>query len=101
MRKFPFPRIHGPDHDLCIRSMLSFVFNKHTQLVTSQLVLSHILYIFANNFAAKRDSVLHYTANRLVFSCFSNKTLKSSWIIHKKDTKEITTVAEVSRSDLR
>ena len=21
MRKFPFPRIHGPDHDLCIRSM--------------------------------------------------------------------------------
>ena len=21
MRKFPFPRIHGPDHDLCIRSI--------------------------------------------------------------------------------
>ena len=21
MRKFPFPRIHGPDYDLCIRSM--------------------------------------------------------------------------------
>ena len=28
MRKFPFPRIHGPDHDLCIRSYsnLYFVF---------------------------------------------------------------------------
>ena len=24
MRKFPFPRIHGPDHDLYIRSMLFF-----------------------------------------------------------------------------
>ena len=23
MRKFPFPRIHGPDHDLCIRSITS------------------------------------------------------------------------------
>ena len=22
MRKFLFPRIHGPDHDLCIRSIL-------------------------------------------------------------------------------
>ena len=21
MRKFPFPRIHGPDYDLCIRSI--------------------------------------------------------------------------------
>ena len=21
MRKFPFSRIHGPDHDLCIRSI--------------------------------------------------------------------------------
>ena len=25
MRKFLFPRIHGPDHDLCIRSMLKSV----------------------------------------------------------------------------
>ena len=26
MRKFPFPRIHGPDHDLCIRSMALAIF---------------------------------------------------------------------------
>ena len=41
MRQFPFPRIHGPDHDLCIRSMywlklLSLTIN--TEMVTCELV---------------------------------------------------------------
>ena len=38
MRKFPFPRIHGPDYDLCIRSIrriilwvspIYFIYSKH------------------------------------------------------------------------
>ena len=29
MRKFLFPRIHGPDHDLCIRSISIYILTKH------------------------------------------------------------------------
>ena len=32
MRKFPLPRIHGPDHDLCIRSMQECIFERHSKL---------------------------------------------------------------------
>ena len=40
MRKFPFPRIHGPDYDLCIRSIRSYrccVFSKNTQWLSQLL----------------------------------------------------------------
>ena len=30
MRKFLFPRIHGPDHDLCIRSITELFFPPKT-----------------------------------------------------------------------
>ena len=37
MRKFPFPRIHGPDNDLCIRSIIRVLWNC-TVLYFSDLV---------------------------------------------------------------
>ena len=32
MRKFPFPRIHGPDHDLCIRSISAVICHVHVKI---------------------------------------------------------------------
>ena len=38
MRQFPFPRIHGPDYDLCIRSIQAIL----CRLRVLRLVVFHI-----------------------------------------------------------
>ena len=32
MRKFPFPRIHGPDNDFCIRSISAVICHVHVKI---------------------------------------------------------------------
>ena len=49
MRKFPFPRIHGPDYDLCIRSMLSSHSNNSLTLFTD--LHPEVLFLLKNPLA--------------------------------------------------
>ena len=42
MRKFLFPRIHGPDYDLCIRSMA----NNITQLQFSSVMICDVSRVY-------------------------------------------------------
>ena len=57
--------------------MRSFVFNKHTypncEITSCAESAIYILHIFASNFQTERDSLLHYTANRLILLPMSFK----------------------------
>ena len=60
MRKFPFPRIHGPDHDLCIRSInfgtLSKPLTPMYSFAMKSVKICHFKTFRAGNFAF----FLHY-----------------------------------------
>ena len=60
MRKFPFPRIHGPDHDLCIRSISILIcaiisYNIGINRLTYLICYNRIGFELGNSVVAKRN----------------------------------------------